>query len=256
MVLYLSMNWFVRKMVYPSPPFRVSSPPPKPFQEVWLDGRIAAWYYEASDHNAPAFVYFHGNGENLETLWQSRLLDSLMDLKISILALDYPGYGRSSGRPSENSIQEAASAALRWMNAKHPDSVLISCGWSLGAAVAIDSASKQQHIVDGLIAMSVWSSLPDAAREHFPKWMVSLMLKESYDCVSSAKNFLKPSLFIHGELDTLIPAVQGKKVADAMEDRARWILISNTGHNDLLGQPQVWHAIKSFLESLVQRSES
>jgi pimeloyl-ACP methyl ester carboxylesterase len=127
--LYLSMNSFVRKMVYPLPSFPVPSPAPKPFQEVWLNAgssKTAAWYYKASDHNAPALVYFHGNGENLETLWQSGLLDSLVDLNISFLALDYPGYGRSSGRPSESSIQEAASAALRWMNAKHPDSVLIS----------------------------------------------------------------------------------------------------------------------------------
>ncbi|MCI0446086.1 alpha/beta hydrolase [bacterium] len=256
MVLYLSMNWFVRKMVYPSPPFRVSSPPPKPFQEAWLDGKIAAWYYEASDRNAPALVYFHGNGENLETLRQSGLLDSLMDLKVSFLALDYPGYGRSRGRPSENSIQEAAYASLRWMNAKHPDSLLIACGWSLGAAVAIESASKQQDIVDGLIAMSVWSSLPAAAREHFPKWMVQSLLQESYDCVSAAKTLTKPALFIHGQRDTLIPAAQGKSVASAMKGRVRWVLIPNTSHNNLLARQQVWQEIKSFLNSLPQNSQN
>jgi pimeloyl-ACP methyl ester carboxylesterase len=256
MVLYLSMNWFVRKMVYPSPPFRVSSPPPKPFQEVWLEAgsskKIGAWYYEASDHNAPAFVYFHGNGENLQTLRQSGLLDSLIDLKISFLALDYPGYGRSMGTPSEDSIQEAAYAAVRWMDTKHPDSLLISCGWSLGAAVAIDSASKQQDIVDGLIMMSVWSSLQDAAREHFPKWMVQSLLQESYDCLSAAKTVSKPALFIHGQKDTLIPAEQGKKVAEAMKGNVRWVLLPNTSHNDLLARQQVWREIKSFLNSLPQ----
>jgi uncharacterized protein len=258
MVLYLSMNWFVRKMVYPSPPLRVSSPPPKPFQELWLEAgagfKIATWYYEASDHDAPALVYFHGNGENLETLWQSGLLDSLVNLNISILALDYPGYGRSRGRPSESSIQGAASAALRWMNAKHPDSVLISCGWSLGAAVAIDSASKQQNIVDGLIVMSVWSSLPDAAREHFPGWMVRSLLQETYDCLSAAKTISKSALFIHGERDSLIPAVQGRKVADAMKGNVKWVLLPNTSHNDLLARQQVWREIKSFLKSLPKSS--
>jgi uncharacterized protein len=258
MVLYLSMNWFVRKMIYPSPPFPVSSPPPKPFQEVWLEAgaysKIAAWYYETSDHNAPALVYFHGNAENLATLRQSGVLDSLIDLEISILALDYPGYGRSRGRPSENSIQEAAYAAFRWMNSKHPDSLLISCGWSLGAAVAIDSASKQQDIVDGLIAMSVWSSLQDVAREHFPGWMVHSLLQETYDCLSAAKTISKSALFIHGERDSLIPAVQGRKVADAMKGNVKWVLLPNTSHNDLLARQQVWREIKSFLKSLPKNS--
>lgn len=254
MVLYVSMDWFVRRMVYPAPAVTVASIAPEPFQEVWLEeglnSKIAAWYYAASDHSAPALLYFHGNGENLETLRQSGLLDSLIDLKVSVLALDYPGYGRSSGKPSENTIQQAAYAAARWMKAKHSDSLLILCGWSLGAAVAIDAAAKQQNIVDGVIAMSVWSSLPDAAREHFPGWMVTLLLQESYDCLSSAKSVSCPALLIHGEQDTLIPAVQAKKVADAMQRPPRWVLLPNAGHNDLLAHAEVWRVIESFLKSL------
>ncbi len=260
MVLYVSMSWFVRNMVYPAPSVRVPSPAPEPFQGVWLEeglnSKIAAWYYAASDHGAPALLYFHGNGENLETLRQSGLLDSLINLKVSVLAIDYPGYGRSSTKPSENSIQQAAHAAARWMNAKHSDSPLIACGWSLGAAVAIDTAAKQKDIVDGVIAMSVWSSLPDAAREHFPGWMVTLLLQESYDCLSSAKRVSSPALLIHGEQDTLIPAVQGKKVADAMQRRPRWVLLPNAGHNDLLAHSQVWREIESFISSLTQSTPS
>jgi pimeloyl-ACP methyl ester carboxylesterase len=248
-VLFLTMNRYVRSMIYPAPSFAVPSMAPKPFQDIWLS-KTHAWYFQSPDPAAPVLIHFHGNGENLETLRLSGFMDSLMTLEVSLLAIDYPGYGRSEGTPSEQSIRETSTAAVQWAKQKHPKSKLMVCGWSLGAAVAIDVVSRKQDMVDGLIAISAWTSLHDVAKKHFPAWMVRMLLQESYDSLHAASSVKCPALMIHGEEDTLIPAEQGKRVAEALPNRKSFVLIPQASHNNLLDYPKVWQEIASFVQTV------
>ena len=59
--------------------------------------------------------------------------------------------------------------------------------------------------LDGVIAMSPWTSLAEIGREHFPAWMVSLFARESYDSVEAAGRIKIPVLVLHGTRDTIIP---------------------------------------------------
>jgi pimeloyl-ACP methyl ester carboxylesterase len=248
-ILFLVMNSYVRSMIYPAPSFAVPSVAPKPFQDIWLS-KIHAWYFQSPDPAAPILIHFHGNGENLETLRLSGFMDSLMALNVSLLAIDYPGYGRSEGSPTEQSIRECSTAAVQWSKEKHPNSKLIVSGWSLGAAVAIDVVSRMPDRVDGLIAISAWSSLNDVAKKHFPGWMVRLLLQESYDSLNATSRVKCPTLVIHGEEDTLIPAEQGKRVADALPNQKSFVLIPQASHNNLLDYPRVWKEIEIFVRSV------
>ena len=68
--------------------------------------RISSWHLPA-DHlpaSRPVALFFHGNGENLETMRQTGLFGELAGLQIGFAAVDYPGYGRSGGRASEESL--------------------------------------------------------------------------------------------------------------------------------------------------------
>ncbi len=148
LVFIPATGWFVRQLIYPAPPFAVPSPPPLPIKEVILSlssrQSISAWLLEASDSSptTPVIVYFHGNGENLQTMQLAGLYDEFHSLKVHFLAIDYPGYGRSEGKPSEAHNLEAASAAFQWIRQKYPQNPVIVCGWSLGAGVAIQTAAK------------------------------------------------------------------------------------------------------------------
>ena len=115
----------VRQMIYPAPPIEVPSPPPEPLMEVDLtlaDGtQVAAWHLPppgpaaienpSGGANRPAMLFFHGNGENLGTMLLSGFFDELSALGVPVLAVDYPGYGRSGGRPSEAALAAAAELA-------------------------------------------------------------------------------------------------------------------------------------------------
>ena len=247
-LLIRMLDGFVRQSIYPAPMIRVP-PAPAPFEEVGLDlpagERAVAWAWSdpALPPERPAVVFFHGNGENLETMRMSGLFEELNRLRIAWIAIDYPGYGRSTGSSSEAGVMAAADAAVAWVRERHPDRPLVLCGWSLGAATAIGTAAR--HPVQGLIALSPWTSLPDVARIHFPGFMVQSMLKEKYDSLSAAGKIKVPALVIHGDVDYLIPSQQGEQVAKALN--ARWVPVAGAGHNDLLSRDEVWAEMERFL---------
>lgn len=253
------LSGFVRQAVYPAPPLRVPSPPPAPLEEVTLDvstgERIVAWAHAdpSLPPGAPAVVFFHGNGENLETMRRVGLFDELARLGVAWLAVDYPGYGRSSGTPSEEGLQATGDAAVAWMRQHHPQRPLVLCGWSLGAATAIGTTSRHPDDVRGIIAMSPWTSLPEVARVLFPAFLVDGMIRESYDSVSAAKKIRLPALVIHGERDDLIPVEHGKAVAGALAG-SRWVPIPWAGHNDLLSGEEVWKEMDRFLKEVASAS--
>ncbi len=243
----------MRDMIYPSPAIPVGEPTPG-IEEVAItsgDGSTQVGWHKPPvgiGSKRPAILFFHGNGENLETLRAAATLARLEALEAPYLVVDYPGYGRSSGAPSEDALEQAAEAALEWLVEQHPDRPLVVCGWSLGAAVAFYLASKHES-VDGLIAISAWTSLRDVAAIHFPNWLVGLALRESYDSVAIAGQIQQPTLLIHGTRDPIIPVEQGRRLAAAVPD-ADWLEQESAGHNDLLSYPDVWQAIRLFVDRI------
>lgn len=243
----------VRQMIYPAPPYPVPSPPPAPLEEVsWeiADGsRIVAWAGGATAApGAPAVVFFHGNGENLETMRLSGLYQNLDGLGIAWLAVDYPGYGRSGGRPSEAALVEAAEGGWEELGRRFPGRPRVVCGWSLGAAVAVQLAASRisRGELDGLMLLSPWTDLPSLAGEHFPRWLVSMLLAERYDSLSRAPELAVPVLVVHGGSDRIIPVAHGRRIAEALAD-ATYLEVPGAGHNDLLARPEVWQAMRQYL---------
>lgn len=261
----LVLSLFARSMLYPNPPVAVPSPPPGGLEEVGLalpaGGRAVAWAVRptALPDDAPVAVFFHGNGENLETMRRSGLFDRLRRLPAISLAVDYPGYGRSDGAPSEESVLASGEAAVAWAREHHPERPVVLVGWSLGAAAAFATAADgdRTDAIVGVALLSPWTRLLDVAAVHFPRFLVRWAVRERYDSLDAARRVAArgiPTLVIHGERDTIIPAEQGRRVAEALRETGaesgaptRWLPIPEAGHNDLLSFPEVWDALERFL---------
>jgi pimeloyl-ACP methyl ester carboxylesterase len=255
-ILIIAMQFLIKKMIYPAPVYQVDSPPPADLREVILDtpedDKIYAWYRQA-DSGAPVILFFHGNGENLQTLWLSGLLQELDKLNINYLALDYPGYGRSGGTPSESSLIASGEAAVLWLKKYHHQSPLVLCGWSLGASVATLVAATKPELISGLVLLSPWESLPAIAKDHYPDWMVNRLLREEYNSMAAAKKIQIPVLICHGSKDKTIPVSHAQNLAKEFPYVAKFLEIPTASHNDLLAYPEVWKTIGLYLE-VVQKS--
>lgn len=234
----------VQAMLYPVPDYPVGRAPAG-HEEIQIesDGH-AAIFWAARPGQGPEILYFHGNGENLGTLRDSGFLTGSGWGRIS--AVDYPGYGRSPGRPSEAANLAIATAALKASRNRSTGPIIVM-GWSLGAAVAIQAAANAgPDQVKCLVLLSPWHSLAEVAGEHFPRPLVWLLLREKYDSGSAGKRLGIPVLVIHGREDTLIRAWHGRELARAIPN-ARFVEIPGAAHNDLLSHPLTTQTVGEFL---------
>jgi hypothetical protein len=245
---------FARQVTYPAPPVSVPSPPPAPLREIALQtaaGELSAWWLPPPP-GAPVVLLLHGNAENLETMRLGGLLAELAALPAGVLAIDFPGYGRSAGTPSERTLVDAAEVAWRWLGgqaAGSPRAPRVLVGWSLGAAVAVQVAARHRDTVDAVILLSPWDSLHAVAARYFPAVLVR-GLSDRYDSVAAGADVRGPTLVVHGERDDIIPIEHGRRLFDALREPKRWVAIGDAGHNDLLAQPSAWRAMAEFLEAL------
>jgi len=60
---------------------------------------------------------------------------------------------------------------------------------------------------------------------------------------------------MHGSDDHLIPLTQGISLRQAFGPRVTWVEVEAAGHNDLLGEPQVWQEIAAHQERLYTSHE-
>ena len=248
--------WFFNglpgRMLYPVPSEPVAASAPDQVRElVWKSQsgrRIYGWFYPSPEGagDLPVLLYFHGNAENLGTMWAGRVLQDLGMQGAHVLAVDYPGYGKSEGQPSEASILEAADLAMDWIVREFPGQPKIIGGWSLGAAVAVQTAGRHRDQVDGLILLSAWTSLEDVGACHFPRWLVRVLVRERYDSLAVVAGLDLPALVLHGSRDQIIPTDQGARLAGALAG-SHWVALEGFGHNDLVLAAAFWMEIRDFL---------
>jgi pimeloyl-ACP methyl ester carboxylesterase len=253
LLVMTSIDTFVRHMVYPAPPVPVPSPPPAGLIEVRLHAGgepVWAWWQPPPRAGAPVVLMLHGNGENLETMRQGGLFGAFARLGAGVLAIAYPGYGRSGGTPGESTNVAAAAAAWDWLRAHAAGSPCVLAGWSLGAAVAAQLAARRPGEPVALVLLSGWNRLPDVAGIHFPQWIVEATLPERYDSAAAVASVRCPSLVAHGERDDIIPVALGQQLFAALPEPKRWLAVPGAGHNDLLARGEVWRAIADLMQDV------
>jgi fermentation-respiration switch protein FrsA (DUF1100 family) len=226
---------------------------PKPIAEIEdvdltsADGtRLHAWWCPEAQSDQ-AILYFHGNAGNLS--WRGGSIVKLRNrLNISVLIVDYPGYGKSEGRPSEAGCYRAADAAYDWLTTQKkiaPRKITLY-GASLGGGVAVDLASRKEH--RALVLIKTFTSLPDAAC-HLHWWLpvpIRLLMTNRFDSLSKIGRCRGPVFIAHGTADTLIPHEQGERLFAAAHDPKRFLPMPGMNHNDEL-PAEFFTSLRDFL---------
>jgi pimeloyl-ACP methyl ester carboxylesterase len=212
-------------------------------------GVINAWWLPADPglSAAVAVLYFHGNDGNLGS--ELERLDTLHRLGLPILAVDYRGYGNSSGpAPSESNVYEDAVAAwdhLVRVDAFHPKRIVLY-GHSLGAAVAVELALRRAPAC-GIVLESTFTSMAAMARSEYPLVPVDWLLEERFDTLDKISRLALPMLFVHGMNDDIVPAGMTEELFRAAREPKQLFLV-HAGHENALqkGGQRVAQAIAEF----------
>ncbi|MBU4258787.1 MAG: alpha/beta fold hydrolase, partial [Proteobacteria bacterium] len=219
-------------------------------EKIWLStssGKVEAWFLPpAPGHNkgaCPAVIFAHGNAELID-FWPGEF-KNFADLGVGVMLVEYPGYGRSKGSPSQKSINEAfLSAYDHLVTRKDVDSErIIIFGRSIGGGAACALASKRPSAA--LILKSTFISIRSMASKFF---IPGFLVKDPFDNLTVVKSYSKPILIIHGRYDEIIPYPHGVALYKAAKNVK--MITYDCGHNDCPPNWKVfWRDIESFLKS-------
>ncbi len=224
-------------------------PPFSPVEDVRLtlpDGvTVHAWWCPREGTDG-ALLYCHGNAGNLSH--RGRVLQELQRLlDVSVMIFDYPGYGKSQGRPTESGCYAAADAAYDWLTQKvRPERILVY-GSSLGGGVAVDLASRRQH--RALVLDKTFTSMPDVAQQIYPWLPVRWLMHNRFDNLAKIGKCHRPVFIGHGTADDLIPFLLGERLFAAANEPKRFFRMEGCGHNDPVPR-QYFDALRDFLHEV------
>lgn len=189
-------------------------------------------------------LYFHGNGEVAEDL--DYLLPFFRKAGLSLLLIEYPGYGHAAGSPSEKEIYQTALEAYDWAKKGFPNLPIIAAGWSLGSSTAAYIASERE--VSHLLMLSAMTSMKEVIQRLMPFVPDFLLKGNEFDTTRFLSKVKAPVTLIHGEEDDLVPFSMGQELKRILGDRAKFIPIRGASHNDLFfrGAPQIEGEILSI----------
>ncbi len=235
LALFLGLRWYEQQsMYYPTRDIvRTPSDAGLPFESVVLetpDGEtLHGWWVPSGEPDAPVVLFFHGNGGNVSHRLEK--LAVFRDIGADTLIIDYRGYGRSSGTPSEQGIYRDARAAYQWLTTTRrvaPDRIVVY-GESLGSAVAVHLAAEAP--MGGVVVESGFTSVTDIAPKRLPFLPVQWILKHKFDSLEKVPRINAPLLILHSRQDELFEMSHPERLLAAAESPKRLVEMQG-GHND------------------------
>jgi pimeloyl-ACP methyl ester carboxylesterase len=220
-----------------------------PYEDVWLrssdDVRLHGWYLPGPDSQR-VLLFLHGNAGNISHRRDS--LEIFHRLGLSVLIIDYRGYGGSSGSPDEVGLYQDAQAAWEYLTEQRgfaPSDVLLF-GRSLGGAVATRLASRVA--AGGLILESTFSSARDFAHQAFPLLSRVLVLRYRFDTAAMLRQVHCPVLVLHSPDDEIMPYALGERVYAAANPPKTFVALHGN-HNEgfMLSRPTYEQALAEFI---------
>ena len=201
-------------------------------------GTVHAWFLPApgvsADDPGPAAIFFHGNGERIEMAGDAPAL--YHPLGVSVLLVEYRGYGDAAGTPGQDAIR-ADAVFFRDRIADRPDvdaERIVYHGRSIGAAVAADLARERRPA--GLVLQSPFTRTAAMAwRYGVPPFLVAHPFRT--DAALRRLDGVDVLLF-HGSADGIIPVSHSRRLARIAGDDAE-LVTYDCGHNDFPGTGNV-----------------
>ena len=210
------------------------------------DGRrLHGWFFPGKEVH-PVLLHFHGNAGNISH--RLDLIKSLVRRDLQVFIIDYRGFGKSEGRPSEQGVYHDGLAAYDYLVQKEgirPEDILLH-GHSLGAAVAVEVGLRRK--VRSVILESAFTSTRDMARSMPLFFVFAPLLPANYNNLKKVSRLSVPVLVIHGDQDEIVPFSMGERLFSSAPDPKRFLRLDGAGHNDtyVVGGEQYLDALERF----------
>jgi fermentation-respiration switch protein FrsA (DUF1100 family) len=213
--------------------------------------QLHAWFVPHQRARGTVLL-LHGNAGNISHRIEYLVMFHRMGL--STLIFDYRGYGRSSGKPSEEGLYRDAGAAWKFLVGERNLSAarIVLFGESLGGAVAARLAARQRPAA--LILASAFISAPDLGRDLYPWLPVGWLARMRYDTRAALSDATCPVLVAHSPDDEIVPYRHGRALFEAASRPKDFLQLAG-GHNEgfVFARPDWVAGVAGFLEAHLGR---
>ncbi|MGB5993665.1 MAG: alpha/beta hydrolase, partial [Desulfobacterales bacterium] len=185
----------------------------------------------------------HGNGELID-FWPDEL-KRFNHFGIGVMLLEYPGYGRSEGKPSQKNITETFNNAYNILiERKDVDPAkIILFGRSLGGGAVCTLAADRPSAA--LILMSTFTSARSFAKKYLAP---GFLVRDPFNNLTVVRNYPKPVLVFHGKFDEVIPYSHGMALCKSAPHAT--MITYESGHNDCPPDWEIfWRDLETFLNA-------
>lgn len=185
-------------------------------------------------------MFLHGNGE-LADFWIHEFNEP-RSLGWAVMLVEYPGYGRAPGAPTESSITGSTLALYDWAaaNPALDAARTVAYGRSLGGATAARLAAERP--VAALVLESTFTGVRPFARQFLAP---SFLVRDPFDTVEALHNYHGPLLVLHGNHDEIVPFHHAREIASTVPGAVLHEM--QCGHNDC---PRQWETVMRFLANV------
>jgi fermentation-respiration switch protein FrsA (DUF1100 family) len=225
-----------------TPPAAAGLPEARELTLDTADGeRIVAWFVSPRGER-PVVLYFPGNAGALRH--RVDRFRALVADGFGLLALNYRGYGGSSGAPTEAGLIADAEAAYGFATARYPAERISLWGESLGTGVAVALAAT--HRVGHVVLEAPFTSAVDIGAQVYWFLPVRHLMKDTFRSDLRIGKVGAPLLVLHGTRDTTIPIAFGERLFALAHEPKRFVRFEGGGHADL-DDYGAWDTVRAFL---------
>ena len=215
------------------------------FMETPDGVQIHALFFPRPDARATV-LYFHGNAGNISSRIQ--VAAHLGELGLQTMLVEYRGYGRSKGRPSERGLYTDATTAWRHLTqveAIPADQILI-WGRSLGGAVATELAT---HVHPrALVVESTFTRITEVAADIFPRLPVGRVMSVEFPSIERIGSLDVPVLVAHSQHDRLVHYHHGRRLFDAIQGPRQFVELHGDHNDGRVTLPRYAPEVREFLD--------
>jgi len=189
--------------------------------------KVIVWHIPPKGER-PVVLYFQGNGGGLNL--RADRFRALTADGTGLIALNYRGYGGSTGSPTEDGLIADAEAVYAFAAARYPAERIVLWGESLGTGVAVALASSRK--VARLMLDAPFTSAVDVGAQVYWFLPVRLLMHDQFRSDERIGRVTAPVLVLHGDRDMIVPLRYGEQLYEMIRAPKRLQRLSGAGHND------------------------
>lgn len=213
------------------------------FEELFLES-IHGVYFKATQPSKGLVLYFHGNRGNLQR-WGNFAKD-FTKFGYDFLAIDYPGYGKSIGKPSESALFKSSEIAYNWARQKYSANSIVIYGRSIGSVPASYLASHVK--AKCLILETPFYNFQDLYEKHWILSFYPFSPKYPFRVDQYVQKVTYPVYIFHGTKDGVIPLESAIQLKPLLEKENNFIVFKGAKHNNISS----FNAYHQHLEEILE----